>query len=371
MPSISIGTFSQIIESQIAEKNYRPIFGLGKGGIGKTESIAELAHKLNIGYIDIRLLLYSETDLKGVPYPNQEHTKTIWLQNSILPTEETNPNGGILVFDEITSCSRTVRTAAYQLLNERKLNDYKLPDNWLIVCLGNGEEDGGDYQGIEANFINRCSVFNVVTSIEDWKAWAISQGVNDLVLAYLSFQPDALHSYNPDKETELLFASPRSWKAVSDIMNTNQFDYNNQVLRARLQSNLGIDIGGRFMAFCKHKEKTVDVLQILNQGLRSTGKEDHEVTLITIQTIAKTIINKIKADMHDQNGAITENTIIQLANGINWILSTPKKEYQIMGIKDLVSFDKSLMTRVMMLPQLRQYCPELLQFAKDNALLFR
>ena len=124
LPSVNVYTFTKIIELQFKEKNFRPIFGLGKGGIGKTESIMELAKKkLHIGYVDIRLLLYSETDLKGIPYPSTDHVRTIWLQNDILPTVEKDGETGILVFDEITSCARSVRTAAYLFLKERRFGD--------------------------------------------------------------------------------------------------------------------------------------------------------------------------------------------------------------------------------------------------------
>ena len=35
LPSITVETFTKIVEMQFKEKNFRPIFGLGKGGIGK------------------------------------------------------------------------------------------------------------------------------------------------------------------------------------------------------------------------------------------------------------------------------------------------------------------------------------------------
>ena len=82
LPSVTVETFTKIIEMQFQERNFRPIFGLGKGGIGKTESIYDLTKKLGIGYVDVRLLLYSETDLKGIPYPNENHTKTVWKKKN-------------------------------------------------------------------------------------------------------------------------------------------------------------------------------------------------------------------------------------------------------------------------------------------------
>lgn len=146
LPAVSVDEFKNIVKRHLENDLQRPIFGLGKGGIGKTESIANLAIKeLGIGFVDIRLLLYSESDLKGIPYVNEAHSHTIWLQNDILPREDRDGAKGILLLDEVTSCSKSVRTAAYQLLNERSLGEYHLPEGWQVVCLGNAEEDGGQY----------------------------------------------------------------------------------------------------------------------------------------------------------------------------------------------------------------------------------
>lgn len=371
LPSITIDQFTKIVELQFNEKNFRPIFGLGKGGIGKTESIMELAkEKLHIGYVDIRLLLYSETDLKGIPYPNAEHIKTIWLQNDILPTVEKDGETGILVFDEITSCARSVRTAAYQLLNERRLGEYVLPDGWLVVCLGNGEEDGGDYQGMEGNFANRCSVYNVVPSVEAWKIWALSHGVNELVTAYVSFRPADLHSYNPDSETELLFSSPRSWTAVSNILNTYGYVENDEILTSRIMGNLGMRVGQMFTSFCKYKDASVDPNTIVKKG-EMPHIDKQEILYITMQSVVKIVGDKVKSDIQNLNGAVQDVTIKWIANSLRWILSLSKKEYCVMGFKDLVAYEPSVMTKLMLSPQVRNECPELVKFAMDNNEIFK
>lgn len=369
LPSITVDTFTKIVEMQFKEGNFRPIFGLGKGGIGKTESIMELAkEKLKIGYIDIRLLLYSETDLKGIPYPSVDHKRTIWLQNDILPTAERDGEKGILVFDEITSCSRSVRTAAYQLLNERRLGEYVLPDGWMIVCLGNGEEDGGDYQGMEGNFVNRCSVFNVVPDVEAWKVWAHNHNVNPLVTGYVSWKPADLHSYNPDSETEIAFASPRSWTAVSNILNVNEFSVDDNVMCARIQSNLGTRVGQQFIAFCKFKDKTVDPNRIICNGEKPVI-EQQEVLYITISSVVKIVGDQIMRDIKT-SGGVQQTTINALANALNWILGL-RKEYAVMGFKDLVGYEPNTMRAVILTPQLFTACPLITKFAQENESIFK
>lgn len=370
IPVVTVEDFCNIVKMQFNENNKRAIFGLGKGGIGKSESIASLAQELGIGYVDIRLLLYSEVDLKGIPYPDQEHTFTIWLQNNILPTIQKNGDKGILVLDEITSCDKSLRTAAYQLLNERKLGEYILPDGWLIVCLGNGEEDGGDFQGMEGNFANRCSVFNVICDLETWKKWGYKSGINDLVLAYVSWAPNDLHTFDPEKENDILFASPRSWKAVSDILNCNGYSDDNKLVNLRIIGNIGSYVGHRFLSFCKLKNNNIDPMDIVNG--KPVGRVNNlEVMFITIQSVLKIIRDSIQLDNQSNNGCVSIQTILKIANSVNWFLSLNSLENQIAAIKDLINMNRQLMIKILTQSnEFKQACPGLLKFASDNREVF-
>lgn len=368
LPIATIEQFTEIIKQQFQEQNYRPIFGLGKGGIGKTESIADLAKELGIGYIDIRLLLYSEVDLKGIPYPDSSNTHTIWLQNSILPIASRDGDKGILVLDEITSPSKSVRTAAYQLLNERKLGEYILPDNWLIVCLGNGEEDGGDFQGMEGNFANRCSVFNVVPNLDAWKSWAYRSGVNYLVTAYVSWRPSDLHTYNPDNE-EMLFASPRSWNAVSDILNKHSFDKDDTLTQMRILANLGTRVGNQFISFCKLKDKAIEPSDIV--AGRPVGRiNEQEVLFLTIQGVIKLMHDAIDIDRTNNGGLLSIDTCTKCANGIKWMLTLDSVEHQVMALKDFVKSDRMAVTKMILNKDFMAMCPELSEFMQKNRVIF-
>ena len=371
IPIVTVKQFTEIVKMQLDEGNTRPIFGLGKGGIGKSESIQNLAvNELGIGFIDVRLLLYSEIDLKGIPYPDKEHNFTVWLQNNILPRVERDGEKGILVLDEITSCDKSIRTAAYQLLNERRLGEYKLPDGWLIVCLGNGEDDGGDFQGMEGNFANRCSVYEVTYDLDTWKEWGYKSGINALVLAYVTWAPKDLHTYDPDKENEILFASPRSWKAVSDILNTYGFSENVPNLSLRINGNLGTYVGNRFFAFCKFKEANVNPGDIV-LGNVNRSPEKLEILFITIQGVIKILRDCIEKDLKC-NGELTKQTIVYISNSIKWFLKLDKLEYRISAIKDLIAVNKNVIVKLMTQnTEFKTLCPELLQFAGENKEVFR
>lgn len=370
LPTVTVEEFTSIVKLQFQEGIKRPIFGLGKGGIGKTESIGDLAKELGIGYIDIRLLLYSEVDLKGIPYPNISHTATVWLQNDILPRVDRDGEKGILVLDEITSVARSVRTAAYQLLNERRLGEYVLPDGWLIVCLGNGEEDGGDFEGMEGNFANRCSMYNVAPNAEAWKRWAFNNNVNYLVTAYISWRPGDLHTYNPESETDMLFASPRSWKAVSDILNVHPFSKDDTLNNIRIAGNLGQTVGNMFIAFCKYRDNNIEPMDVITGKCQDAKMPTIEVMFLTVQGVIKLLTDITNKEL-ENGGALTNRTVDYWANSIRWMLKLSALEYRVMALKDLVASNLAISTKLFLNQAFREKCPELAQFITNNKEVFR
>lgn len=381
IPIVSVEEFTDIVKQQFEDHDFRPIFGLGKGGIGKTESIEEMAKELGIGYVDIRLLLYSETDLKGIPFPNEDHTNAIWLQNDILPVESRDGVKGILVLDEITSCSKSLRTAAYQLLNERRLGQYSLPPEWMVVCLGNGEEDGGDFEGMEGNFVNRCSLYNVLPNDKVWVRWAVNHDVNPMVTAYIQWKPADLHTYKDNGDyDDMLFASPRSWTAVSKILNKHPDELDDRIVSSRILGNLGCAIGNQFLAFAKFKDKTVppeDILEAkpgavdrLNKNIKDNpGKE---IILLTINEIVKIISNEVDAEATDperhtgREVNFSDKTIKRVANAMRWFVTINTLEMQLLAITQFRDSCKN--SRLLMLnKKFMTECPEIRQLAARNS----
>ena len=109
MSTINIEQFEKIVEFNIDNNIKRAILGLGSSGIGKSAVIKQITERKNMGLIDLRLLLYTETDLKGIPFPNEDKTRTKWLPNDILPNVERDGERGILLVEELTSAPKRDR----------------------------------------------------------------------------------------------------------------------------------------------------------------------------------------------------------------------------------------------------------------------
>lgn len=366
LPVINTKTMKQVVELAVRDGEKRPLFFLGKGGIGKSKIVESVANEMGIGYIDIRLLLYTETDIKGIPYPDDAKEFTIWLQNDILPRVDKDGAEGILVLDEITSAMKSVRTAIYQLLQERKLGNYVLPEGWRVVCLGNGEQDGGDFNGMEGNFANRCSMFKVEADAESFRRYGMTAGINPYVLAYIGWAPGDLQTYNDDDITEegLLFASPRSWEAVSDILNKGKGGKLTTLDEVRIQSNVGTEVGEKFCTFIKFKESIVNIDDILKDKTRMIP-EHLEAIYMTVQNLVTEMARVARASDIEEMEKIT-----RVGNGVRWLLSIPRLEIAIMGFKDFMDVGGVNALTLTVHPEFDRVCPELEAFAKEHKEIF-
>lgn len=369
LPVISTKTMKQLVEAHVKSTDprigKRPLFFLGKGGIGKSKIIESVAREMGIGYIDIRLLLYTETDIKGIPYPDDNKVYTVWLQNDILPRVDRDGEQGILVLDEITSAMKSVRTAVYQLLQERRLGNYVMPEGWRIVCLGNGEQDGGDFNGMEGNFANRCSMCKVEADAESFRRYGMTVGINPMVLAYIGWAPNDLQTYNDDDITEdgLLFASPRSWEAVSDILN-NMTGEITLIDEVRIQSNIGTEVGEKFCTFIKFKESIVNIEDIMT-GKTKKVPEHTEAVYMTVQNLVTAMAQTVSTS------DITEKERIKrIGNGVRWLLSIKRLEVAIMGFKDFIEVGGVNALQIVVDPEFDKVCPELEEFAKEHREIF-
>ena len=116
-------------------KLQRPIMMWGAPGIGKSDIVKQIADAEGREVIDIRLPLWEPTDIKGIPYYNSKENNMVWASPAELPTD---PKSKAIVFlDELNSAAPAVQAAAYQLILNRRVGQYHLPEGVSIVAAGN------------------------------------------------------------------------------------------------------------------------------------------------------------------------------------------------------------------------------------------
>ena len=205
---------------RIAMQKKRPIFLWGPPGIGKSDVIAQITDSLPNSYlIDIRLSLWEPTDIKGIPYFDSNISKMVWGAPSELPDEEfaSQYDNIVVFFDEMNSAAPAVQAAAYQLILNRRVGQYKLPDNVIIVAAGNREADKGVTYRMPAPLANRFVHLEMAVSFDDWFEWAVNNNIQPDVVGYLQFAKQDLYNFDP-KSPSRSFATPRSWSFVSELI---------------------------------------------------------------------------------------------------------------------------------------------------------
>ena len=163
----------------------RPVMIWGAPGIGKSDIIQQIGDDLGRNVIDLRLLLMEPTDLRGMPYYNKQNNTMEWAPPVDLPTDPKATD--ILFLDEMNAAPPAVQAAAYQLILNRKIGNYVLPEGVAIVSAGNRETDRGVTYRMPSPLANRMVHIEMAVNFEDWLSWAVKKEINADVVGYLTF----------------------------------------------------------------------------------------------------------------------------------------------------------------------------------------
>jgi MoxR-like ATPase len=180
----------------------------GGSGIGKSEIMHDLRAEFGCGLRDKRLSQMDAVDLSGTPWRSGTGF-TQWAPPDWLEFEEGSE--GILFMDEITSASREVFAASYQLFLDRQVNGARVPDGWMIVAAGNRVSDRGVINLMPSPLMNRFIKLTCEPHLDSWRDWAGRRSVDARMIAWVSYQPEYLHNFTA--ETAQLnepFCTPRS-----------------------------------------------------------------------------------------------------------------------------------------------------------------
>lgn len=233
-----------------AFKTKRPVFLWGPPGVGKSELIAGLTDEMKGHMIDLRLGQMEPTDLRGIPYYNKDTNLMDWAPPVDLPTQELADQFPVvtLFLDEMNSAAPAVQAAGYQLILNRRLGKYVLPDNVVIVAAGNRESDKGVTFRMPSPLANRFVHLEVRCDYDSWNEWAVKNRIHKDVVGYIGFAKNDLMDFNP-RSASRAFATPRSWSFVS------QFLYDEDATDAELADLIAGTVGdGLAVKFMAHRK---------------------------------------------------------------------------------------------------------------------
>jgi hypothetical protein len=231
----------------------RPLFLWGPPGIGKSELVEGITKEMGGRMYDLRLAQMDPTDIRGIPYYNKELGLMDWAPPIDLPSKEDAAQYPVvtLFLDEMNSAAPSVQAAAYQLVLNRRIGKYELPDNVVIIAAGNREGDKGVTYRMPAPLANRFVHLEMRVDYESWLGWATENRIHKDVIGYISFAKQDLYDFDPKSSTRS-FATPRSWSFVSSLLDDGMAD---STVTDLVAGTIGDGTAVKFMAHRKIASK--------------------------------------------------------------------------------------------------------------------
>lgn len=299
--------------------HHTPVMLWGPPGVGKSQMVAQIAASHGIPVIDVRLSQMEPTDLRGIPFRTGEVVE--WAVPAMLPDEKRHGAAGILFLDEITSAAPTVSAAAYQLILDRRLGEYRVPAGWAIFAAGNRQGDRGVTYSMPAPLANRFSHFEVETHLDDWVAWAHAHGIDERIIAFLRFRPELLFDFDP-KHNPVAFPSPRSWEFAHRAL--QKFSDQPELLVGALQACVGPAAGIEVKAFVDNLGNLPD-LDAIVRGEKSLVPAETDLQY----AVAAALVARAARLKDGPDGAKALGHILDYAKGF------PDREMGVMLVSDM------------------------------------
>jgi hypothetical protein len=228
-------------------------------GIGKSDSARKFARDSNLLLIDLRLSQCTPEDLQG--YPMREGNKAVFTPFSLFPLKgeplpketfadgkEHEYDGWLLLLDELSSANKAVQAAAYKLILDRMVGSFHLHERCAIICCGNLITDRAVVHKMSTALQSRLVHYQLEITNDEWTDWALENGIDHRIIAFINFDKGQLMNFNPDSEDHT-FACPRTWEFLNRTIKDEDIDREEH--SPRICGTIGSAAGMEFMSFCE------------------------------------------------------------------------------------------------------------------------
>ena len=351
IPSMNVGkavdklsyAYSTVIKNRLPVKTMPSVMLWGPPGVGKSQAVRQIAKEIeqNTGKVvkvtDVRLLLFNPIDLRGIPTANADKTLAIWLKPQIFQMDTSDDIINILFLDEISAAPQSVQAAAYQITLDRVVGEHKLPENCIIIAAGNRMTDKSVAFKMPKALANRLMHIEIEGNFSSWKQWAISSGINDKVVGFLSFRQGYLMGFDSGSD-DLAFPTPRAWEMVSNVLNGIDDDIDN--MYSLIAGLVGTGTAVEFRTWAKVYKDLPSVEDIFDGKMPPMPQNTDTLYALTASMTAY-------ARMH-------KDETVRIANSIRYADKMPP-DFSAVLLKDYMYIDKNYKEKLMTIPEFARW----------------
>ena len=296
---------------------------------------------------DVRLSMKEPVDLVGVPIPTKNEKgemATVWAIPSMWPRDNGEFSGGVIHLDEMNQGQAAILNAAFQLIQDRALGEYKVPEGYLIIGSSNPAAFNNTVTEFSGPLSNRFSHFNVKANFESWMNHRLNHGGNLDVMTFLKTQGEgmlydtvAIENRFGDKADCLytdIIITPRSWEVVERVLalpngtkETGGFTMEEK--QSYCTGRLGLGMTSRFFAWLKDKAKYQDWHEILVDGKDVKSESVDQFWAVQLACIS--------AIVNTQDDEVCRKYVLNFINASNHLKSNANK---IINITQLIRLDR-------------------------------
>ncbi len=291
-------TQEDLLEILLNVAPVRPVFIWGAPGIGKSALVEQFAREVELPCVSLLGSQLAPEDIIGIPQIKGD--TSVFLPPKMIARKEPY----VLFLDELNACSQEVQKAFYSLIHERRIGEYHLPKDSIIIGAGNRAQDSAIVKTMSSALINRMFHVQMRADTRQWIKWAQSENIHPWVIDYLIQRPDHLFSEPP--KTEEPFSTPRSWHMLSDALReygAGRREVNVQTLQMISYACLTPAHAGMFLAFTKNiKNKHMLEDIIAKEAKWPSDPKDRDVLYFLAQSFRAKLLQELPKSKQEMGG---------------------------------------------------------------------
>ena len=184
---------------------------------------------------------------------------------------------------------------------------------------------------------NRLMHIEVEGSFKSWKEWAITSGINDKVIGFLSFRQNYLMGFDSGSD-DLAFPTPRAWEMVSSIL--NGIRDNVEDMYSLIAGIVGSGVAVEFRAWAKVYKDLPSIEDIFNGKMPDLPHSTDAMYALTASMTSYARAHK--------------NDLSRIANSIRYADKMPP-DFSAVLLRDYMYIDKDYKQRLMMIPEFSKW----------------
>lgn len=249
----------------------------GSPSTAKTSQADAACVEYNLYPIDIRLSQTQPEDLLGFPMIDQARMKACYVPFDNIPLEHDEIpegyDGWLIKLDEFNACpDQSVEAAAYKLLNERMVGQYKVHPRAAMVAMGNLITDGAIVRESSTAIISRVRHYLVKPDNQAFIKYAYEKlDFAPEIMAYLQFKPAHVYAFEGENG---IYSCYRTWEHTNRTFKLLENPAHDPFALATFAGSLGEGIANSFQGFLRYFEHIPDINTIIKDP--ENAKLSHE-----------------------------------------------------------------------------------------------